>query len=109
MDVPVYLNGNEALVHHILIPSTTGRGKSNLLKVMLWSIIGQTKFGILVLDPHDEYYGRKGKGLKDHPKARGSVLYYSVNPTPGTNTLAISLKAISPEHLDGIISLSEAQ
>jgi len=109
MEVPVYLNGNEALVHHILIPSTTGRGKSNLLKVMLWSITGQAKFGILVLDPHDEYFGRKGKGLKDHPKARGNVLYYSVNPIPGTNTLAINLKAISPEHLDGIISLSEPQ
>ena len=109
MDVPVYLNGNEALVHHILIPSTTGRGKSNLLKVMLWSVIEQTSFGILVLDPHDEYYGRKGRGLKDHAKARGSIVYYSVNPTPGTNTLAINLKAITPEHLDGIISVSEAQ
>jgi DNA helicase HerA-like ATPase len=109
MDVPVYLSGNEALVHHILIPSTTGRGKSNLLKVMLWSITGQARFGILILDPHDEYFGRKGKGLKDHPKARGSVLYYSVNPFPGTNTLAINLKAISPEHLEGIISLSEPQ
>ncbi len=88
MDVPVYLDGSEALVHHILIPSATGRGKSNLVKVMLWSIIGQHKFGVLVLDAHDEYYGRTGVGLKDHPTASGGLAYYSVNPPPGTNTLS---------------------
>jgi len=109
MDVPVYLDGSEALVHHILVPSATGRGKSNLVKVMLWSIISQNKFGVLVLDAHDEYYGRTGMGLKDHPKSRGSLAYYSVNPLPGTSTLAISLKTILPSHLDGIISLTEAQ
>ena len=109
MDVPVYLDGSDALVHHILVPSATGRGKSNLVKVMLWSIIGQNKFGVLVLDAHDEYYGRTGIGLKDHPKSRGSLAYYSVNPLPGTSTLAISLKTIAPSHLDGIISLTEAQ
>jgi DNA helicase HerA-like ATPase len=107
--VPVYLDANEALVHHVLIASTTGRGKSNLVKVMLWSILGQEKFGILVLDAHDEYYGRAAKGLKDHPKAKGNLLYYSVNPVPGTATLTISLGSISPEHLEGIVSLTEAQ
>jgi len=109
MDVPVYLDGSEALVHHILIPSATGRGKSNLVKVMLWSIIGQYKFGVLVLDAHDEYYGRTGVGLKDHPTASGGLAYYSVNPLPGTNTLTIHLKTILPSHLEGIISLTEAQ
>jgi DNA helicase HerA-like ATPase len=109
IEVPVYLDANEALVHHVLIASTTGRGKSNLVKVMLWSILGQEKFGILVLDAHDEYYGRAAKGLKDHPKAKGNLLYYSVNPVPGTATLTISLGSISPEHLEGIISLTEAQ
>lgn len=109
MDVPVYLNGDDALTHHVLVPSTTGRGKSNLVKVMLWSVIGQDKFGILVLDPHDEYYGRKGKGLKDHPKSRGNISYFSINPLPGTTTLAINLETIHPDHLSGIISLSEVQ
>jgi len=109
MDVPVYLDGSEALVHHILVPSATGRGKSNLVKVMLWSITGQDKFGVLVLDAHDEYYGRTGMGLKDHPKAREGLLYYSVNPPAGTSTLAVSLKAIQPAHINGIISLTEAQ
>ena len=109
IDVPLYLNANEVLVHHVLIASTTGRGKSNLVKVMLWGMVGQNRAGILVLDAHDEYYGRSAKGLKDHPQARGSVVYYSVNPLPGTNTLAINLSSIMPEHLEGIITLSEAQ
>ena len=109
VDVPVYLDAAEALTHHILIASTTGRGKSNLVKVMLWSVLGQEKVGMLVLDAHDEYYGRTGKGLKDHPKAKGNLVYYSVNPVPGTNTLSISLGSIFPHHLDGIISLTEAQ
>jgi len=109
IDVDVYLDGSEALSHHILIPSTTGRGKSNLVKVMLWSIIGQQKFGILVLDPHDEYYGRNTKGLKDHPKARGNLLYYSTNAPTGTNTLVVNLNCIKPQHLDGIIHFSDAQ
>ena len=109
VDVNVYLDGNEALVHHILVPSTTGRGKSNLVKVMLWSIIGQSGFGVLVLDAHDEYYGRSGKGLKDHPKAKGNVLYYSINPLPGTSTLTVNVRTILPEHFEGIIQLTDAQ
>jgi DNA helicase HerA-like ATPase len=105
----IYLNGSEALNHHILIPSTTGRGKSNLVKVMLWSTIGQKKFGILVLDPHDEYYGRNGKGLKDHPKSKGNLLYYSTNPPAGSGTLIVNLNRIKPQHFSGIISFSNAQ
>jgi len=109
IDVDVYLDGEEALRHHMLVPSTTGRGKSNLVKVMLWSILGQNKFGILVLDPHDEYYGRNSKGLKDHKDAKVNLLYYSVNPPSGANTLVISVRSIEPDHLNGIIRLTDAQ
>lgn len=109
IDVPVYLNGELAFTHHILIPSTTGRGKSNLVKVMLWSIIGQRKFGVLVLDPHDEYYGRDALGLKDHPEAKENVLYYSVNPPVGGRTLVINLRSIRPDHFRGIVSFTDAQ
>lgn len=109
IDVDVYLNGSDILPHHVLIPSTTGRGKSNLVKVILWSILGQDKFGILVLDPHDEYFGRTEKGLKDHQKARGHLYYYSTNPPAGASTLVINLKSIEPQHFEGIISLTEAQ
>lgn len=109
IDVDVYLNGLDALTHHVLIPSTTGRGKSNLVKVMLWSILGQDRFGILVLDPHDEYYGRTDLGLRDHPESRGNLHYYSTNPLAGTNSLVINLNSIEPEHLEGIIAFTDAQ
>jgi len=109
IDVKVYLNGLDALTHHILIPSSTGRGKSNLVKVMLWSMLNQDNFGILVLDPHDEYFGRTGYGLKDHPNMRNNLRYYSTDPLRGTNTLVINLKSIKPQHFEGLIRFTEAQ
>jgi len=109
LNVDVFLNGLDVFTHHVLIPATTGRGKSNLVKVMLWSVVGENNFGVLVLDPHDEYYGRHGKGLKDHPKAKGNVFYFSSNPVPGTNTLVVNLKSIKPSHFEGIIDFTDAQ
>jgi DNA helicase HerA-like ATPase len=109
LNVGVYVNGKDMLTHHVLIPATTGRGKSNLVKVMLWSVLEQEGIGILVLDPHDEYYGRHGKGLKDNPQAKETLLYYSTNPVPGTNTLVINLRSILPSHFQGIVEFTGAQ
>lgn len=109
LEVPVYLDGDMAFTHHILIPATTGRGKSNLLKVILWSLLDIGKVGILVLDPHDEYYGRDGAGLKDHPKASRNLIYYSSDAVPGKNTLVVNLETLNPVHFEGIISFSDAQ
>jgi len=107
--VPVYLDGDTAFTHHILIPATTGRGKSNLLKVILWSLLDIGKVGILVLDPHDEYYGRDGIGLKDHPRAGRNLVYYSSDALPGKNSLIVNLETVQPVHFEGIISFSDAQ
>lgn len=109
LNVNVYLNGIDVFTHHIIIPATTGRGKSNLVKVMLWSILDQPIFGVLLLDPHDEYYGRHFKGLKDHPRARDSLIYYSPTPPPGANTLVVNLSSITPRHFEGIVSFTDAQ
>jgi DNA helicase HerA-like ATPase len=109
LDVDVYVNGEDMFKHHVLIPATTGRGKSNLVKVMLWSVMAQEGLGILVLDPHDEYYGRHGKGLKDHFAAKQNLLYYSTTPVPGTNTLVINLRSIFPSHFQGIVEFTDAQ
>jgi uncharacterized protein len=109
LNVPVYLDGDSAFTHHILIPATTGRGKSNLLKVILWSLLEEGKVGILVLDPHDEYYGRDGIGLKDSPKAARNLVYYSSDAVIGKNTLVVNLETLVPEHFEGIISFSDAQ
>lgn len=109
LEVDVSIEAENALTHHILIPATTGRGKSNLVKVMLWSLLKTDNIGVLVLDPHDEYYGRHKTGLKDHPKARDNLGYYSPDALPGTNTLIVNLKSVMPWHFDGIIDFTDAQ
>jgi DNA helicase HerA-like ATPase len=109
LDVEVKLEGIEVFKHHILIPATTGRGKSNLLKVMLWSIIEQDYCGILILDPHDEYFGRHSKGLKDHPLANENLVYYSPRPIPGSPTLVFDFKSIKPWHFKGVVEFTPAQ
>lgn len=110
VDVDIYLPGDNVFIHHILIPATTGRGKSNLTSVMLWGSIGKKYCGILVLDPHDEYYGRVGIGLKEHPEARNEVVYYTPNnPPPGARALKINTTVLRPGHFDGAINWSDAQ
>ena len=109
LDLDVYLDANDVIRHHILIPATTGRGKSNLVKVMLWSLMDVENVGILVIDAHDEYYGRHGYGLKDHQKASEKLVYYSPNALTGTNTLTINLRSIKPMHFEGIVNFTDPQ
>ncbi len=109
LDVPVYLNGLDVFTHHVLVPATTGRGKSNLIKIMLWDVLNKDFCGILVLDPHDEYFGRHGKGIKDHPMSKKYLTYYSPKPVRGSLSLIFNITLIKPWHFRGIISLTEAQ
>lgn len=108
-DVPVYLPGREVFSHHILIPATTGKGKSNMLSVMLWDIVNKDYCGILVLDPHDEYFGRNKLGLKDHPQSDKIVYYTPNSPPPGTMSLKINIKNIKPYHFNGCVNFSDPQ
>ena len=108
LDVPIYLDGEKVFSHHILIAGTTGRGKSILVSNLLWNAVGRN-YGILVLDPHDEYYGRNKIGLKDHPNKENIVYYTSKNAPIGTNTLRIHLDIVKPFHFDGVIEFSDAQ
>jgi DNA helicase HerA-like ATPase len=109
IDVDVALDGNDLFSHHVLVPATTGRGKSNLVKVMLWSVIGQPYCGILILDSHDEYFGRNGPGLKDHPRAKEGLVYYSPSPPKGAISLRFNLSLLKPWHFKGIVPLTDAQ
>jgi len=89
MNLGIYLKGKDVLSHHVLIPASTGKGKSNLTSVMLWNLVGEDYCGILVLDPHDEYYGRNGLGLKDHAKKDKVSYHTSENVPPGCKTLKV--------------------
>jgi len=110
-NIPVYLNGKDVLSHHVLIPATTGRGKSNLMKVMLWNLLDANYAGLLVLDPHNEYYDQHMQGLKYHTKASEKLVSYTVskNAQAGQETLKINIKQVKPWHLTGIIELTDAQ
>jgi hypothetical protein len=108
LDVPLFLDGSEALSHHVLIPATTGRGKSNLVKCLLWKLASEEYAGMLVLDPHDEYYNAE-PGLKEHPRCAEKIRYYSQEPLPGTRTLAFNLKDVKPQHFSGAADWSGPQ
>ncbi len=109
VDADVVLDGKNVLSHHILISGTTGRGKSELVKTMLWSILDGDYAGVLVLDPHDEYYGRHNLGLKDHNN-RNKISYYTPKSPPvGTKTLKINIKNLKPHHFAGVVDFSDPQ
>ncbi len=109
IEIPVILDGEKALTHHMLIPATTGRGKSNLVKVLLWNLLTSAYAGVLVLDPHDEYYGRNSFGLKDHPKARENLVSYSPKPARGAFSLLVNLSVVKPWHFRGVLEFTDAQ
>ncbi|PLW80497.1 hypothetical protein C0585_02265 [Candidatus Woesearchaeota archaeon] len=109
IEVPVYLDGKEVFSHHVLIPATTGRGKSNLTSCILFDSIDKNYVGHLVLDPHDEYFGRNEIGLKDHP-SKDKVTYYTSNEPPvGGISLKINIEDLKPSHFNGVIDWSGPQ
>ena len=62
LDMGIFLEGDKVFTHHMLIAASTGKGKSNLMSCMLWDTLDKDYCGIMVLDPHDEYYGRNKLG-----------------------------------------------
>ena len=109
IDFPLFLRGEEVFSHHVLIPATTGRGKSNLTSCILWDTLNKDYCGILVLDPHDEYFGRNKLGLKDHPSKENVVYYTPKNPPAGARTLKINTGLLTPNHFRGVVDWSDAQ
>jgi uncharacterized protein len=109
LDFDIFLPGRDVFSHHVLIPASTGKGKSNLMSTMLWDTLDKEFVGMLVLDPHDEYYGRTGLGLKDHPIRQNVEYYTPASPPPGAKTLKINIQILKPEYFSGAITLSDPQ
>jgi len=107
IDAEISLPGKDVLSHHVLIPASTGKGKSNLMSVMLWDLTPKDYCAMLVLDPHDEYYGRNKLGLKDHPS--GNIEYYSIDPPHGCRSLKINISLLRPAHFNGALDWSTPQ
>jgi len=108
-EIPVALH-SEAMDHHMGVFATTGMGKSNFMKVfaascMRLSVRGESKFGLLIVDPHGEYLKGKGqiKGLSHLRKYRDGLACYSTDrqnaSDPGVEELAISEGEIFPEDI----------
>jgi len=98
----------KALTHHVLIAGSTGKGKSVLMKNLLWNLLSIDNVAALVIDPHDEYYGRNSIGLKDH--ASGKVDYYTQTPlkSGAFQSLKLSIESLKPEHFN-FLDLTQAQ
>ena len=106
LDVAAAIDGPLALAHHMLVCGATGKGKSNLMRNLLWAVCNAEYCGLLVLDPHDEYYGRARRGLKDHPR---KPMYFARNPPAGGYSLMINIQTLLPWHFEGIVEWSEPQ
>jgi len=106
--VKVYLPARDMFTHHVLVAASTGKGKSNFMYTLLWGAQDNDSVGFLILDPHDEYYGRANHGLKDHPAKK--VTYYTLStPPPGALRLQLNLRLLKPDHFMGAVSLSDPQ
>ena len=82
--VKVFMPARDMFTHHVLVAASTGKGKSNFMYTLLWGAQDNDSVGFLILDPHDEYYGRAHHGLKDHPAKK--VTYYTLStPPPGAS------------------------
>lgn len=110
LNTEVRLEAKEVLKHHILIPATTGRGKSNLVKTLLYNLMDNENCGKLVFDPHNEYYGTvTQKGLKEHPDSSKYIDFYTIRSIPGKLDLRFNVNLIEPKHVMGSINFSQAQ
>lgn len=101
----VRLDPKKVLTTHILVAATTGRGKSNFLKVLLWSLMDSPSVGVVVMDAHREYY----EVLKEHPRSLDQLVSYSTRPKSGERKLIVSTSLVKPHHITGAIRLTDAQ
>jgi DNA helicase HerA-like ATPase len=101
---------------HIGIFATTGMGKSNLMKRLAVAVMEAGRSGLLILDPHGEYFdGGKVElqGLNDHPLAKDRLVVYSTRDLRGAvggyNKIKISAQEIEIDDLIQLYDFSSAQ
>ncbi len=118
-EIPVALH-SDAMDHHMGVFATTGMGKSNFMKVFAASCMrlaarGESRFGLLIVDPHGEYLKGKNevKGLMHLRKYAEGLACYSTDKKnasdPGVEELTIGLKEIEPTDVAMLYDWSPAQ
>jgi DNA helicase HerA-like ATPase len=113
LDFTVGISG-EVFPYHIGIFATTGMGKSNLMKVLAGSVLESSRYGMLILDPHGEYYDGGGdpthQGLVDHPLAEKRLRVYSSRDLKGPhNKLKISPREIDIKDFRHVYDFTQPQ
>ncbi len=112
IEYPVGIS-EESFPYHIGIFATTGMGKSNLMKCLAASVMKNREAGLLLLDPHGEYYDGGGPGrlgLKDFPGAESGLVVYSARRLRGDyRSIRLSPKEIKVQDLARLYNFSEAQ
>ena len=103
----LWMDARGAITHHMLVVAPAGRGKSNLIKCMLWEVLGTGGAGMLVFDERRECR----PGLSEHPNARDSLACYTLpcSPQPGAIPMSVSVRSVLPDHISGMVELSEAE
>lgn len=111
--IPLGIDGKRSFPQHIGIFATTGMGKSNLMKVLAASCVSRGRYGLLILDPHGEYYdgGQAGKkGLSHHPLGFRNLTVYSARPLKGAYThIRLAAQEITASDLMNIYDFSGPQ
>ena len=101
----LHMDAERMFSHHVLVPATTGRGKSNLIKCMLYGLLDGERVGALVLDAHGEYWS----GLSSHPRAASRLVCYAGSPAAGRFRLTVNVRSITPHHFRGLVEFREPQ
>jgi len=111
LDICVGVDGSK-FPSHVGIFATTGMGKSNLMKTLVASVMRGRRYGMLVLDPHGEYFaGQPGyKGLSHLADAAERLVVFSGRKLPGAhNTITVSSREINIQDLLNLQEYSDAQ
>lgn len=111
---PVGVRGDVSFPYHIGLFATTGMGKSNLMRVLAASVMNTGKYGLLIVDPHGEYYDGGGRssqlGLKHHPLATRHLRVYATRALKGQYAkLQISAHEIEIPDLKQLFEFSGPQ
>ena len=97
-DVRITIKGDAAFPHHILVCGVTGAGKSNLGKVLAFSVLTnpEPKYSLVLFDSESEYF--KGSppdqyGLAHVPESEVRLLYVTSSvDEPGRYTVTLNFE-----------------
>jgi len=112
VNIPVGVHSKD-LPSHVGVFATTGMGKSNLMKRLSASCIEKGITGLLIFDPHGEYFdggGQDRKGLIHHPLARKNLRVFSARKLSGTyEPIKVSSKEIEVDDLEQLYEFTGPQ